>query len=439
MWFPSLSYKYFLIVGCFLVSIITLNSVASWANAQTQAEKLQAEIEIRNEELADIEAEIAEFEAALQEVGAEKDTLNKAIQTLNLERKKVLADINYTQNKIDNTDLQIDKLAVEIKTTAQKIEESESAIAEILRALQTTDEDTLVELLLRHENLADFWDEIESLETVKSSMLEKVEELVGLNDELGTKIDNETQKKSELLTLQNQYSGQKSVLESNKEEKDRLLQQTKNEEDEYQSMLAQKKEAREQLLKEVRDIESELQFILDPNTIPTAGTAVFRWPLDSVILTQYFGYTKFALANRGVYKNNMHNGIDLGAPTGTTIYAPLSGTIRNIGNTDAVPGCYSWGKWILIDHPNGLSTLFAHLSHIGVSPGQTISTGDIVGYVGNTGYSTGPHLHYTLYVSDAVTVKQFNEFKAVTGCGAALSPFSAVEGYLDPLDYLPPV
>ena len=77
------------------------------------------------------------------------------------------------------------------------------------------------------------------------------------------------------------------------------------------------------------------------------------------------------------------------------------------------------------------------MSYIGVSAGQKLDTGDVIGYVGATGYATGPHLHFTVYVSAAVQVKRFNEFKAVTGCGAAFSPFSAIEGYLDPLDYLP--
>jgi len=187
----------------------------------------------------------------------------------------------------------------------------------------------------------------------------------------------------------------------------------------------------------VRSIESELQFILDPNTIPTPGTSVFIWPIDNPIITQNFGYTKFALS--GAYNGNQHNGMDIGAPIGTKIKAPLTGTVRNVGNTDLVPGCYSWGQWLLIDHPNGLSTMFAHLSAIAVQPGQKVNTGDVVGYVGNTGYSTGPHLHYTLYVSDAVQVMQFNQFKSVTGCGAALSPFSAVEGYLNPRDFLPAI
>ncbi len=424
----------------FLFGLLTIPLLfwgSSLAFAQTEVERLQAEIETRNARLSAIEAEIAEFESALKEVGAEKSTLQSAINKLNLEYKKISADINYTTNKITSTDLEINKLSLEINRTVDTIHKNEDAVAEILRNLNANDNDSLIEVFLRHQNLAEFWNEIETLDSVKSSMMDKVDELTNLKQELETQQTDEKLKRGELTSLSKQYQGQQQVLESNKAEKDTLLSETRNEEAEYQAMLKTRKEAREQLIKEVQDIESQLQFILDPNTIPSPGTPVFRWPLESVVLTQYFGYTKFALSNPGVYKNNMHNGIDLSAPVGTKIYAPMGGTVRNTGNTDAVPGCYSWGKWSLIDHPNGLSTLFAHQSHIDVAPGQQVKTGDVIGYTGNTGYSTGPHLHYTLYVTAAVQVKQFNQFKAVTGCGSALSPFSAVEGYLNPIDYLP--
>lgn len=424
--------------GCSVVPCLFF--VALGVSAQSsEIERLQDQIDEKNERLSEIEQEIKQYEAALLEVGAEKSTLQSAINKLELERKKVLADISYTQNKIDSTDLEINKLTNEIGTTEGDIDLSEAAIAEILRNLDVIDDDSLIEILLRHSNLSEFWNEIENLETVRNAMALEVEQLAALKTILEDKRLTETERREQLAALQKQYNGQRAVLENNKAEKNELLEQTKSEEEAYQAMLAEKKAAREQLLKEVQQIESELQFILDPNTIPTKGTAVLRWPLDSVRITQYFGYTKFALANQGVYKNNMHNGVDLGAPTGTTVYAPLTGTVRATGNTDAVPGCYSWGKWVLIDHPNGLASLFAHLSVIDVTPGQKVATSDIVAYTGNTGYSTGPHLHYTLYASDAVQVKRFNEFKAVTGCGSAYSPFAAIEGYLDPLDYLPPV
>lgn len=405
--------------------------------AQTEAERLQAEIADRNDRLAEIEKEIAAFEAELQKVGAEKSTLQSAINQLELERKKIQADLRLTEGKISTTDVEIDKLSVEIEGANTGIDTNQAAIAEILRSLAANDDDTLLEMFLRNQNLSAVWNEVEELETIRQGMRERVSQLNYLKDVLEGKVEEESDKRSELVSLRNQYAGQQAILDGNKKEKSALLTATKNEEAEYQKMLSDKKAAREQLLKEVQAIESELRFILDPNTIPSKGSSVFRWPLDNVILTQYFGYTKFALQNAGVYKNNMHNGIDLGAPTGTKIYAPLTGTVRFVGNTDSVPGCYSWGQWALVDHPNGLTTLYAHMSWTGVSAGQKLAAGDVIGYVGATGYATGPHLHFTVYVSEAVTVKRFNEFKAVTGCGSAYSPFSAVEGYLDPLDYLP--
>lgn len=407
------------------------------ANAETEVERLQAQIKERNARLGEIEKEIAQYEVELQKVGAEKSTLQKAINQLELERKKVLADIRYTEEKINSTDLQINKLSLEIGSTSKSIDKNVLAIAESIRLVSQSDNESLMELFLRSESLAGVWDEVENLATVRESMREQVGQLASLRDDLSDKKEEETDRRGDLISLKQQYTGQQAILEGNKKEKNQLLVATKNQESEYQKQLADKKAAREKLLKEVQDIESQLQFVLDPNSVPTKGSAVFNWPLEKVIITQYFGYTKFALQNAGVYKNNMHNGIDLGAAVGTKIYAPLTGTVRATGNTDLVSGCYSWGQWALVDHPNGLSTLYAHMSWIGVTPGQQLATGDVIGYVGATGYATGPHLHFTVYASEAVQVKRFNEFKAVTGCGSAFSPFSAIDGYLNPLDYLP--
>ncbi len=427
-------------VSAFFLGLLLLPSIFFFVpsvNAETEVEKLQAQIKERNERLGQIEKEIAQYESELLKVGAEKSTLQKAINQLELERKKVLADISYTEEKISSTDLQIGKLTLEIGSTTEGIDRNILAIQESIRLVAQNDNDSLIELFLRNESLSGLWDEVEGLATVRQSMRDQVVELANLRDQLSGKKEEESDKKTELLSLKQLYTGQKAVLEGNKKEKSQLLTATKNQESEYQKQLEEKKAAREKLVKEVQDIESQLQFVLDPNSVPTKGSAVFQWPLEKVIITQYFGYTKFALQNAGVYKNNMHNGIDLGAAVGTKIYAPLTGTVRATGNTDLVSGCYSWGQWALVDHPNGLSTLYAHMSWIGVTPGQQLATGDVIGYVGATGYATGPHLHFTVYASDAVQVKRFNEFKAVTGCGSAYSPFSAIEGYVNPMDYLP--
>lgn len=424
-------------IGLFLVPFLWWGTDVAFA--QSEIEKLQIEIRERGNRLTEIEKEIAKFEVALLEVGAEKNTLQKAINQLELERKKVQADISYTEQKISSTDLELNKLILEITRTEKDIDANQSAIAEIIRRSYKNTNETLVELLLNNQQLSEFWSALESLDTVRNSMSTRVENLNSLQAVLEEKRDQTVSIRGDLVSLKNQYSDQNSVLTNNKAEQAQLLVATKNEEAEYQKLLKEKQAAREQIVKEVRDFEAKLQFILDPTTIPAAGTAVFDWPIENVIITQYFGGTEFAKRNASVYGGRAyHPGVDFGVPRGTQIHAPLAGTVRATGNTDAVPGCYSWGKWTLIDHANGLSTLYAHQDTISVVPGQRVATGEVIGYSGSTGYSTGPHLHFTVYAKDGVSVRLFSEIKSVTSCGAATTPVAATEAYLDPMLYLPP-
>ncbi len=407
-------------------------------HAQSEIDKLRDEINERNSRLLEIEKEIAAYQVELKKVGSEKKTLQSAINQLELERKKVQSDISYTQNKIGAKDLEIERLSIEIVDAEDSILTNEEAIAETIRRLNEQDNNSMIEVLLRYDNLSEFWSIIENLEQVRSFMNNKVKSLVSQKILLEEKRNDSTTKRAELVDLKNQYSDQNQVLTSNKAEKNTLLKATQNEEAEYQKMLKDRETARELIMKELRDFESKLQFILDPNTVPPKGTVVFDWPVKNVTITQLFGGTEFAKQNASVYGGRAyHPGVDFGVPRGTQIYAPLGGVVRATGDTDLVAGCYSWGKWTLIDHPNGLSTLYAHQSVISVSPGQSVSTGDVIGYSGNTGYSTGPHLHFTVYAKAGVSVRKFNEIKAVTSCGAATTPVAATDAYIDPMVYLP--
>ena len=424
--------------GLVLPAMLIFPYIPAYAQTADEIARLQNEINARSNQLNAIDAEIAKFQQELSKVGGEKKTLQSEISRLELERKKISADISRTETLISSTDLEINKLALEIDRTEDDINGTKEAISAIIRDEYMSGDPTLVELMLGNEHLSEFWDNLEAHQNVRESLAAKVSELSSYQEIVSGKKNNNENKRTELSSLKNQYSGQNDVLANNKQERAKLLEVTKSTEKSYQQLLADKKQAKAAIEKEMRDYESKLQFVLNPATIPTAGSAVFQWPVKSVIITQYFGGTEFAARNAGIYGGRAyHPGIDLGVPSGTSIYAPLSGTVRATGNTDLVPGCYSWGKWTLIDHANGLSTLYAHQSSINVVPGQKVATGEVIGYSGNTGYSTGPHLHFTVYAKDGVNVRQFNEIKTVTSCGPASSPFAATEAYLDPMNYLP--
>jgi murein DD-endopeptidase MepM/ murein hydrolase activator NlpD len=112
------------------------------------------------------------------------------------------------------------------------------------------------------------------------------------------------------------------------------------------------------------------------------------------------------------------------------------GRVIGVGNSDLACSGVSYGKWILIKHNNGLSTLYAHLSSFDVSQGDSVASGQKIASSGNTGYSTGPHLHFTVYASDAVRVSGPGEYKSKV-CGTdLLIPVAPRNGYLNPLTYL---
>lgn len=123
--------------------------------------------------------------------------------------------------------------------------------------------------------------------------------------------------------------------------------------------------------------------------VPTRGISVpSRMPLEGAALTSSFGMrTHPVLGGR-----RQHTGIDLAAPTGTPVYATADGIVSRADEYS------SYGLYISLEHGASMQTRYAHLSRLAVAAGDSVKKGDLIGYVGSTGRSTGPHLHYEVRV-----------------------------------------
>lgn len=396
--------------------------------------ELRERITDRNTKIQELEKEIMEYQKQLEEVGEEKKTLKSEVKRLDISRQKISTDINLTQNKIDSTNFQIQELSLGISDKKEKIEKNVDTIAETIRKMNEMESESLIEIILSNSRLSDFLTQIETLQQFQSKMREEVKQLNESKKELENTKTQTEKKKKELAEFKDDLSDQKYVLDINRKEKNTILEITENKESNYQNHLDEKIEARKAFERELLDLESQLQIEIDPNKIPPTGKGVLVWPLDDVKITQYFGNTEFARS--GGYNGNGHNGIDLRASAGTKVKSALSGVVEAVGNTDTVKGCYSYGKYALIKHNNGLSTLYAHLSFISVKKGDAVITGDTIGYSGNTGYSTGPHLHFTVYASQGVQMVRYGDYKTKTNCAKAIIPVAPLNAYLNPLDYL---
>ncbi len=398
------------------------------------AEKLRTQISGNRGEIQKIEQEIKKYKRDLTKIQGEKKTLQNTIYVLDISRKKTNANIRLVENRISKTKNSILSLAEQISQHVSKIKNGSAGLAQAIRRMYEAENESLIEILLKSENVASTWSAVESLRQFQSVVGDRVVALEQEQLNLEDSKDKSEAEKRVLSADKDELSSEKRVLDINRNAKNSLLRMTKNKESEYQKILTQKRKAKEEFEAELFAFETRLKYVLDKNSLPGAGEEALKWPLSTVYITQYFGNTKFA--NSGAYNGRGHNGIDLRATIGTRVNSAQGGVVVEVGNTDIYNGCYSYGKWILLDHGNGLSTLYAHLSKISVSAGESVVLGQRIGYSGNTGYSTGPHLHLGVYATSGVRVMRMGDVKKRTNCTNARVPIAPTKAYLNPLDYL---
>ena len=328
------------------------------------AEEIRKNIEEQRSKIDAINKEIATYEAELVEIGGKKQTLQTAVNSLDVSVKKTQAKVRAKQGEIGATELEIDELSGEILTKEQIIQVESAAIAGTIRKLNEAEDYSLVEMVLGSKNLGELWNDTEIVRSIQDSMRVHIDSLQEAKNLLAENRDEASEKRELLVTQKEDLAAEEHSLDVQKKEQQGLLTRTKSEEASYQRLLAEKRAARATFESALSNLESQLQYTLDPSRLPAVGKGILRWPLDDVRITQQFGRT----ADSGrLYVSGTHNGIDFGASIGTPIKSALAGTVQGTGNTDAIPGCYSYGKWILVKHGNGLSTLYAHMSEINVS------------------------------------------------------------------------
>ncbi len=425
----ALSLKTILSVAVLFVMLFVFMIKSSEASTVNE---LKTKIEDGKSKLREIDKEIAELEQKSIEVGKNTQSLKNALSKLDVDKNKIEADIKATENRINITSLSIEKLGMEIIDAQRRIQTNTDAISSAFRKIDAAEGTTFIETILTYNNVSALWDEVETMLRFQIGVKKNTGELKILRNDLQNKKTEKEKNKKELLNIKSELNDQNELIEFNKEEKSQLLSVTKSKESNYKKILAEKKSLSDAFEKELLDFESQLKIAIDPKSIPSVGAGILFWPLDKIFITQEFGNTEFAMRTNA-YKGKGHNGVDFQAAPGTKVKAALNGVVVGAGDTDKVCKGASFGKWVLLRHNNGLSTLYAHLSLIKTFEGETVKTGDVIGYSGNTGYSTGPHLHFTVYATQGVKVmdKQSSVCK-----GVYRMPFADLRAYLNPMLYL---
>mgnify|MGYP001565816951 FL=1 len=388
---------------------------------------LRNAIDSKSKELQEINQKILQTQKDLNETEGRGKTLQKEIKKLDLQLNQLNLGMRSSEINIEKLNLEIQELGYDLKDVRDDMSKKKSGVSQILREIQARDNETLLHTLLKGKTLAEDIDELVNLQTINETLSSQVSELAALDDKLSNTIDTTSQKKKRVESERENIKNKKLISSGQKSEQQLLLQTTKNQEKVFESQINELKNLQAAVSAEVEKIEAELRKKIDPSLLPTPRPGALAWPVTMKDSGGYGRLTQKWGLPSWLYGGKAHNGIDIGAPIGTPVFATEKGKIIEVWNQDKY--CYkgAYGKFIVIEHENNLTTLYAHLSLQSVNKGDIVERGQIIGYVGSTGYATGPHLHLTVYASQTFIIRP-----SKVNCGPIM-PFG---GDLDPLQYL---
>jgi len=402
----------------FYINVLIFTSLILNLSLAATPEELRNAIEQKSRELQEISNKIKENQKNLEQIQNQSKTLTHEIKNLDDNINQINLGIRYSEVNIEKLNLEINSLQYDINEAETDINSKREAIIKIIQEFQKKDNETPLLIFLKNKSLSDSVFEAQNLTDLNTNLKLEIENIKQAKEKMTNSLNQSTNKKQLLEIENNNLKNKKLILNDIKKEKNIILTQTKNQEKIYQNIINDLQKKQIEIAQEIDKLEESLRLSFNPDVLPTKRAGILSYPLNDVSITQEYGYTNSA---RMLYRTKFHNGVDFEASIGTPVLAADDGEVIAVGNN----GRLQYGKFVLIKHNNNLATLYAHLSKQVVQKGEIVKRGEVLGYSGNTGYSTGPHLHFGVYWLPTVTLKSFP--------GAGLVPVGVT---VNPLDYL---
>lgn len=346
----------------------------------------QAEINQMKEDAAALKKQRAELQKQLKAIQADK---SKA-----LDQKALLEQqINATQAEINNIAAQItqyDQLIAQKETELAATEEKERAQYELfckrVREMEEQGEVSYWSILFSSDGFSDLLDNAMMVEEIMDYDNQVMNELIAIREQIEADKTALETARQEQKDAKAEQEAAKAELKSQQAQVDALIAEISGQESQVKAAEAKLQAAANAADAEIRAAEKELASQI-ANVPSESG---FLWPLPGRYnLSSLYGSRKHPVTG----KANNHTGIDVPAPSGTPIQACKSGVVTTSTYNN------SYGNYVVVSHSDGTSTLYAHMSRRNASKGQTVSQGQVIGYVGTTGSSTGNHLHLEIRVN----------------------------------------
>ena len=392
-----------LMVFGIIASIVPQPVSAAKSSAQIKQEINQMKEQLKNNrnEVAKLEGQISDNMNKMEDIVANKNLIDQQIFLLHDQVQNLNKQITSYSVLIAEKQAELDEATAKWKELSEKYKER-------VRAMEEGGNLSYWSVLFKANSFSDFLDRLSMIEEIAASDKRRIQELdeaAKAVEQAKATLENE---KVSLEASRAELESASAELEKSRAEADELLKQLIATGDEYQRLLDEAERKESQTAGKIDSLESQYDAAKEREyqewlasqppqqsggSSNTVNGVTWLLPINYTRFSSPFGYRIHPIY--GDWR--MHYGVDLSAPQGTPIYASRGGRVT-YATYDSSSGYY-----VSINHLDGFVTKYLHMTHYVVSPGQYVAAGQIIGYCGSTGASTGPHLHFSVY-KDGVAV-----------------------------------
>ncbi len=355
----------------------------------------QSSVNALRDKLSETSSRKKEIESELKDLSADKKALSAQIAKLDQQIAAAEDEIEVQEQLVAELGELIKVQEDELAKAEQKRDEQYEKMKSRIRFMVENGSMSYLNILLSADDFSDFLSRYEIVSQISTYEQGVFSELRALAEQITeykqTLEDSRTEQLAQLATLEDN----KKQLDVERQNRTQRMKDLETAEDEIKEAFEEIEAEEERINAEIKKMVAELA----AKSTYVGGT--FLWPLPAGYTTISSPYGMRTHPVTGKYK--LHTGTDIRAGTGVTIFAANGGTV--------ITSTYStaYGNYVVINHGGGVSTLYAHMNRRAVSKGDTVSRGDVIGYVGSTGYATGPHLHFEI-IKNGSTIDPMTQF-----------------------------
>ena len=347
-----------------------------------------------------LKQENAEIQAQINAIRSRYNANASEIQQLVDQKDAIDQEIVLLNEQIININEQISAYAQLVADTQEQLEVAQALLADLsernrlrIQAMEEAGTISYWEVLFEANSFTDLLDRMNMVKEIAAADQRRLEEMEVAAALVETTRQEMEASLQELEDSRAELALTQQTLEERRDDSDDLLRQLIAKQEEFQALLDESEAAQDELMQQIAKKEKELkeaqydEYLAKLAAMGNAPPSNATWvtPVSGYTLTSPFGNRLHPVL--GVYR--MHNGIDMACPKGTPIYATRAGKV-----TTAAYQAGGAGYYVSINHLDGFSSIYMHMTNYVVSAGQTVAQGQLIGYVGSTGISTGPHLHF---------------------------------------------